>query len=141
MMKKHVGAHGTVFERPAASRAFEQGKSSFNVCAHKGLRAGNRTVYVAFGRKMHDRIYIVIGEQFVLQRGIANVGFAKHIASFFVGSVRTEAALYVGKVFKVAAVSKAVRIDDSACKRRFIEQVVNKIAADKACAAGNQNIS
>ena len=141
MMKKHIGAHARpVFFHPMLTRTFKQGKSSFHICADKSVRTCNGTVYMAFGSKMNYRIYIKIAKQFIQQRAIANISFAKHIALFLFRSVYTEAPFYVRKVFEITAVGQIVQIDNGTFKRRFIEHITNKITADKTGSTGNQNI-
>ncbi|MNT92258.1 hypothetical protein D3C71_1645290 [compost metagenome] len=83
---------------------------------------------MAFGREMHNGAGLVLGQQLVQQRAIANIALHEDVAVI---------TLQTMQIVQIACVGQLVEIDHGllgAC-----QPVQHKIRADKAGASGDEN--
>ena len=129
---------------PESACNVKKRKSSHNVCTDECFRSEDRTVNVTFCRKVNYGVYVILPENALDFRAVADVNFFKEIA------LSAELFLYLRKIFKVSGIRKAVNVYDVSCKarihKRFFpccaqsEQIVNEIRTDKSGSSGYKNV-
>lgn len=83
---------------------------------------------MAFGGKVDDRAWSVLGQQARHQGAVANVALHEQVARI---------ALQPRQRFQVARVGQLVEVDDALLRVR--QPVENEVGADEASASGDEN--
>ena len=92
--------HGCL--QPRLACGFQQVESSQYVGVDKFGRAGDASVHVGFGGKMHNRIYEVAGKYFPDELCVGNISFHEAVARVF---------FHAGEICRVAGIGKFVEVD------------------------------
>ena len=107
--------------------SLQKTEGALDVGAQERLRVGDGVVVVALGGVVHDRV--VAGDEFVQQRGVADVA---HDELHAVGG-------QPGDVLGVAGVGQLVQ-DGDVDVRVVVHDIVHEIAADEAAASSDDNV-
>ncbi len=141
MMEEHIVAQGAVGVFPGIAGHIEEGVGAHDIGAHKGFRAEDGAVDVAFGGEVDNGVDAVLGKEALDEGAVADVTLYKHIAALAAGFFRRLpiARLDIGEVFEVAGIGEGVEIDDAPRKIWAPEEPVDEVRADEAGAAGDED--
>ena len=125
-MVEAMGAAGALVE-PGGLGRLEQTVRADDIGRHKGVRASDGSVDMAFRREMNDRVDIMIGHQLGNEVGIANVADDQ----FDVG--------HIGNVGRIACIGQRIEDDDTVIGRRFAP-MTDEIRADETGSSSDDQI-
>ena len=108
--------------------AFQQVKGADDIGLDKVFRAVDGAVHMAFGGKVEDGAWLVLGQQTADQLGIADIALHEEVA---------RVVLHCGQSFEVAGVGQLVQVEDGLVVLR--QPVENEVAADEAGAACDED--
>ncbi len=113
---------------PVAAHGFEQPEGAEHVGLDEVLGPVDGAVHVGFGREVDDGARLVLGQQAVDQRAVADVALHEDVVRI---------ALERRQGLEVAGIGQLVEVDDGLVALR--EPVENEIGADEAGAPGYQD--
>jgi len=103
---------------------FQQRERADDVGLDEFACAVDAAVNMAFGGKVHHRIGLVLGEDFIQRGAVADVGLHEGVSL---------AVCHAADAVQIACVGKFVQIDHAVL--RVVDDVAHNGGADKACAA------
>ena len=106
---------------------FQQLVSAHNIGAHKGFRAVDGTINMAFGSQMHDGIWGVICKNPVESSRVTDIYLAKMIVWIFLG---------LAQGGEIASVGQLIDVND--LQLWISQRLSNDTATNEACAASNE---
>jgi hypothetical protein len=112
---------------------FQEIEGAHDIGSYKFIGPFYRSVYMRFGGKVTDGIYIVAYEEIFHLLKITNIGTFKAV-SFGL------AFLYIFKIIRISRIGERVDIDDSSGKIVLLKEVSNKVASDKTTATGYHQV-
>ena len=112
---------------PIGARGLEQIERADDIGFHEIGRSINRTVHMAFGGKMHDRIGFVTGKNRIQRFAIANIDLFKAVIRFV--SDRSH-------IVQASGIGQRVQIDDV---KTPLDRLSYNRGSDEACATCYQN--
>ena len=120
-----VEAPHTVF-----TATFHQHLRAHHIGAHKDAGVGDGAVHVAFSGKVDHDVRL-----FLLKEAVDRL----RIGDIRANEAKARIVHDGSKGFQIAGIGQLVQTDDTVL-RVMSEQVKNKVGADKACSAGNDDV-
>ena len=108
---------------------FEQRQCTGDIGFYEDLRLGDRTIHVAFGREVNNRLDPMLGDDAFDQYAVTDIAFDELVILVL---------HKFGEVAEIAGVGQSIEIDDQAI-RVLGKHHPYKITADKSRPARNQN--
>ena len=107
---------------------FEQSEGALHIGLNERARAVDAAVHMALGSEVHNRAWLVLGQQAVEQGAVPDVALHEHMA---------RVALQGGEAFQVAGVGQRVEVQHRFAGRG--DPIEKEVRADEAGAAGDEN--
>jgi len=141
VVKEHILAHAACGRAPGLPRHIEQCVGTEHIRAHKGFGAKDRTVHMALGGEVHDRVDAVLRKKPLDKGAVADVALDEDVAWH---RAQTPGALSiprldVRKILQIPRIRERIEIDHAARKLRLRKEPVNKVRTDKPGAAGDED--